>query len=108
MSFAERVERQQDAVFRTLGEDASWSGIAEPVRVIRREADEELRLERGAIVATGRVLRVRRAEVPEPAEGDEAQILDAAGAPVAGELFRVTGEPMLDRKGAWVCQIEPA
>lgn len=105
MSFAESVARQQDAVFRTLGEDADWEGVG-TVRVRRREADEELRFDRGAIVETGRTIRVRKSEVPSPTQGQVVQILDAAGDPVADATFVVTGEPMLDRKGVWTCPVQ--
>lgn len=107
MSFAGAQERLQQAVFDRLGEDATWSGIADPVRVIRREADEDLRLGEGSVMVTGRSIRVRKAQVAAPAEGDTAQILDAAGAAAAGALYSVAGEPKLDRKGVWHCPVEP-
>lgn len=103
MSFAESVARQQNAVFRALGEDAAWTGVADPVRVILREADEELRLGEGSVMVTGRVLRVRKSEVAAPAQGQSVQVLDAAGAPVSGALFTIGGAPRLDRKGVWHC-----
>lgn len=103
--FAERVARAEEAVFRTFGEDATWAGLADPVRVIRREADEPLRLDYGETIVSGRMLRVRKSEVEAPAEGDEVQVLDADGAPVADAKFAVSGEPRLDRKGVWHCQI---
>lgn len=111
MSFAESVARQQEAVFRTLGEDATWQGVAGKVRVIRREADEEMRFGGsgfggGEIVATGRTIRVRKSQVAAPADDQTVQILDAAGAPVAGALYRVAGTPEIDRKGVWHCRVK--
>jgi len=108
MPFAERVARQQEAVFRTFGEDAEWEGVSGTVRVRRREADEEMRFERGEIVAMGRQIRVRQSDVAEPAEGQTVQILDDDGNPLAGELYEVAGEPQLDRKAVWRCPIRPA
>ena len=102
--FAERVARQQEAVFRTFGEDAEWQGVG-VVRVRRREADEELRLDRGSLIETGRVIRVRRSEVAAPVAGQTVQLLDENGAPVAGELFVIAGEPKLDRKRVWHCSV---
>jgi len=105
MSFLEAQARLQAAVFERLGEDAIWSGIADPVRVRRREDDEELRLDRGSIVATGRLIKVRQIEVATPTAGDTVQVLDEDGSPISGALYTVTGEPMLDRKGVWTCQV---
>ena len=105
MSFAEAQARLQQAVFDRLGEDATWTGVDAPVRVIRREYDEEGRFDVAVQVPTVRRLRVRKSEVPVPADGDEAQILDALGEPVDGAFYRVAGEPQLDRKGVWTCPV---
>lgn len=108
MSFPEAQGRLQQAVFDRLGEDAAWSGIAGTVRVRWREADEELHLDRGAIVETGRRIKVRRSDVSSPTKGQQVQILDQDGAPIAGQLFVVVGKPTLDRKGVWTCKVDPA
>lgn len=100
MSFAESVARQQDAIFHALGEDAEWQGIAGTVRVRRSERDEDLRFDDGAAVVTTRFIKVRRSEVPSPEEGQK--VVCAAGA------FRLTGEPRLDRKSVWTCEVSPA
>lgn len=105
MNFAERVARQQESVFRTFGEDATWEGVTDPVRVIRKEADEEMRLDRGELVITGRLIRVRQSEVAEPAQGQLVQILDDDGNPVSSAAYSVSGEPQLDRKGVWHCPV---
>lgn len=105
MSFLEAQARLQAAVFLRLGNDATWTGAADPVRVRWREADEDLRLDRGTLVVTGRLIKVRRSEIANPAAGDEVQILDDDGNPISGAAFVVTGEPMLDRKGVWTCQV---
>lgn len=102
------LQRQQDAIFRVHGEDAAWDGVAATVRVIRREADESIRSDYSELVATGRTIRVRKSEVAAPAEGQQLQVLDAAGDPVADGLFEVTGEPQLDRRGVWHCPVAEA
>ncbi|HVM38296.1 MAG TPA: hypothetical protein VM265_07915 [Sphingomicrobium sp.] len=107
MSFAETLARQQQAVFDRLGEDATWTGVEDVVRVRRREADEELRFDRGAAVMGGHLIMVRRSEVADPVEGNQVQILDASGEPVPGALYALAGEPMLDRKGVWRCAVRP-
>ncbi len=105
MGFRDAIGRMESAVFDRLGEDATWTGVVEPVRVRRREADEELQQTYGEIVATGRSIRVRKSEVDAPAEGDEVQILDDDGNPVAGAAYTVTGEPELDRTDVWTCKV---
>jgi hypothetical protein len=99
------LERQQDAIFRVHGEDAAWDG-GDTVRVIRREADENIQLTYGEAIDTGRTIRVRKSEVAAPAEGDQVQVLDADGNPVSGALFVVNGEPKLDRRGVWHCPVK--
>lgn len=99
--------RLQAAVFARLGEAATWTGVAGNVRVLRREADEELHLDRGTIIEDGGRIRVRQSEVAAPAVGNEVQILDVDGNPVAGALYTVSGEPQLDRKGVWTCTVGP-
>lgn len=106
MSFSQAIERQQAAIFDRLGEDADWEDVG-TVRVRRREADEELQFERGRVIETGRRIKVRRSEVPEPARGQTVQILDDNGDPVSDGTFVITGEPELDRRGVWTCLVEP-
>jgi hypothetical protein len=108
MSFTGAADRLQQAVFSRLGEDAQWEGVEGTVRVRRREHDEDSRYGEGSEILTVRAIRVRRSEVPEPAEGNQIQILDAAGAPLEGGAYRVSGEPECDRKGVWRCPVEPA
>lgn len=98
--------RQQDAIFRVHGEDAAWTGIADPVRVVRREADESIRSDFSELIAAGATIKVRKSEVPAPAEGDQVQILDADGNAVTDALFEVNGEPKADRRGNWHCPVK--
>lgn len=107
MTFPRAVARLEQAVFDRLGESAEWQDVG-TVRVRRKEADEDLRLDNGQLVATGRIIKVRKSEVPTPAEGQTVQLLDEDGAAVAGELYVVSGEPTLDTKGVWTCQVQLA
>ena len=102
------LARQQDAIFRVLGEDAQWDNVAGSVRVMRREADETIRSDFSELIGTGRTIKVRKSDVPAPAEGQQVQILDANGDPAADALFEVAGEPQLDRRGVWHCPVRPA
>lgn len=101
------LERQQDAIFRVHGVDATWGGVSGTVRVIPREADEEMRLDRGTLIELGGSIRVRKSEVPTPSIGDDVQLLDADGNPVGDGVFTVTGEPQLDRRAVWHCPVGP-
>lgn len=100
MSFAESVDRQQDAVFRALGEDATWSGVADSVRIRRAERDQLDAFAESQSVVRTRFVRVRRSEVAGPAAGDIV-------APVAegAALLKVIGTPRLDRKRVWTCEV---
>ena len=106
MSFTEAAARLQEAVFRRLGEDAQWEGVDDPVRVIRREYDEQGRFDESVAIVTVRRIRVRRSEVRVPADGQAVQLLDAAGADIAGGAYVVDGEPEIDRKGVWSCPVK--
>lgn len=102
MSFAGSVERQQAAIFRTLGEDATWSGVADPVRIRSAERDDLDAWGDSRAVVRTRFIRVRKSEVPAPVEGDVVTRTEQGG-----ELLKVIGEPTLDRKGVWTCQVKP-
>lgn len=99
------LARQQDAIFGVLGESAQWEGVADPVRVRFSEADEGVRADFSDLVGTGRTIKVRKSEVEAPAEGQVVQILDDEGAPADGRLYRIDGEPMLNRRGVWTCPV---
>lgn len=103
MGFAGAVALQQNAVFRALGEDANWDGVTGPVRVRRLAADQDVRLGMATIVQTGVIIRVRKLEVPAPADGQQVQILGDDGSPLADGLYFINGEPELDRKSVWHC-----
>jgi len=101
MSFQDAIARMESAVFDRLGEDATWSGVDGTVRVRRREADEDLRYDTGAIVETGRTIRVRKIDVPAPAEDDTVEILDDDGNVI--ESIVISGVPEIDRTDVWTC-----
>lgn len=108
MSQSARNSRILDAAFLAFGEDAAWEGVPERVRVRRREEDEPAPLTYASAIVTGRRIRVRKSEVPEPVVGQTIQIVDEAGEPVTNGAFVVSGDPSLDRKGVWTCPVEPA
>jgi hypothetical protein len=62
----------------------------------------------GELIARGRTIKVRKSEVPTPAEGQAVQLLDENGDPVSGASFVVSGEPKLDRRGVWTCPVAVA
>lgn len=100
MSFPELRALLVDGVFAELGEDARWSGVADPVRVRRKSADEDETIGRLGIIAATEVLRVRKSQVAAPAKGDVIDILDTAGVET-GERLRVSGEPRIRRNLVW-------
>lgn len=100
MSFAAAVNRQQDAVFRALGEAATWSGVAGPVRIRIAERDDLDGWGDGQRVVRTRFVRVRRGEVPAPAIGD---IVTRAG---GGGLLEVLAKPRLTRTRVWTCEVK--
>ncbi len=99
MSFPDVVARQQAAVFRTLGQDATWPGIADPVRVIPRERDDPVGFGESFDIRRVRFLRVRKVEVAAPAADDVVTLA------LDGRLLKVIAQPRLDRKGVWVCEV---
>lgn len=99
MSFPAARHRMVDAIFARLGEDAGWSGLANPVRVILREQNDDVQMGDTRIVGMARFIRVRRGDVAAPAEGDVVEPAESGG------LYRVIGEPMIDRRGVWTCEV---
>jgi hypothetical protein len=99
------LERQQAAIFERPGGICAWEGVADPVRVIRREADESIRGDYSELIA-GRTIRVRKSEVAAPAKASRCKswTLTATRSPT---LFEVDGEPQLDRRGVWHCPVKP-
>lgn len=98
MSFAEARTRQQAAVFDRLGEDAGWTGVADPVRIRLRRYDGEAGLGDGDLIVRRVFIRVRASDVPRPASGDEVTPSETGG------TFVVRGDPMLDQKNVWECE----
>lgn len=99
MGFADARARLVDALFAHLGEDATWEGVADPVRVITRDEDQQFG---GEIEIIGQTLvfRVRRSEVAEPQEGQlVTTTADSA-------QYRVLAEAKKDRRGVWHVPME--
>ncbi|MDP3405051.1 MAG: hypothetical protein Q8S03_10205 [Brevundimonas sp.] len=98
MSFAGAVDRQQAAIFRSLGEDGVWAGVTPPVRIIAKVRDDTEPFGSSRDVVTARFVRVRKSEVPSPADGDLVTRED-------GTLLKVIAQPLLDAKRVWTCQV---
>jgi hypothetical protein len=107
MSFPRALERQQQAVFDRLGEDADWDGIG-TVRVRRREADETIRGDFSDLVGTGRTHQGAQVRSRAPGGRRPGANPGRSRRPVADALFEVDGEPMLDRRGVWTCPVKIA
>ena len=99
MSFISARRRLVDAIFRKLGEDAAWAGVQLPVRVILREQNDDVQMGDSRIIGMARFVRVRRSEVLSPSEGDIVEPAES------GSKYRVIGEPMLDRRAVWLCEV---
>lgn len=102
LSFPSMRARGEDAVFRVLGEDAAWSGIDPTVRIRYRQKDEDSRLAHGQVVQRAAFVRVRKIEVTAPAIGDQVTRMES------GEILVVIGEPLIDEKDVWECEVAPA
>ena len=98
-AFDDAVARQQAAIFDRLGADATWDGSAEPVRVIQRDYDDDVRIGRAAIIAGRVIIKVRKSEIATP-EADHVVI-------IGSDSFKIIGDPMLDRKKVWNCDAAP-
>ena len=99
MSFISARGRLVDAIFRKLGEDAAWAGAQLPVRVILREQNDDVQMGDSRIIGIARFIRVRRTEILSPSEGDIVEPSESGG------KYRVIGEPMLDRRAVWLCEV---
>lgn len=97
MGWSERQDRLQNAVYASLGLDATWTGADEPVRVILRDQDSVM----GMAVVDVVTVRVRQREVANPAQGDQVEITQD------GRRFEIVGSPLLDRKRNWQCEAAP-
>lgn len=99
MSFAASRDRLQTAIFDRLGEDASWTGQAEPVRVRFVEADTEMGFGEARLIASAMAIRVRRSQVDAPQVGDEVGLI------ASGRTLRLSQEAQVDRNGVWECPV---
>jgi hypothetical protein len=69
------------------------------VRVILREQNDDVQMGDSRIIGMARFVRVRRSEVLRPSEGEIIEPSESGG------KYRVIGEPMLDRRAVWLCEV---
>lgn len=83
-----------DAVYIT------GAGATSSVRVMRREADPDIRALGSRVSARTNVFEVRVSDVPEPVAGDQLRLGSA--------FFDVQGTPLLDTEGLiWTLDTRP-
>lgn len=99
MSFIAARMRMVDAIFRRLGEDAAWTGSTPLVRVILREQNDDVQLGDSRIVGIARFIRVRKSDIAMPVIGQDIEPAETGG------TYRIIGEPMMDRRGVWTCEV---
>lgn len=105
-ALSNRRGRIKAATYRAFGEGATWqlaAGGAPIACRVREEAGETVANfgDSPAILPT-LILRVRRSEVPNPAEGDTVTIPADEGDPA---IIKVTAEPRLEPLGLeWLCE----
>ena len=100
------IELAIEALFAdpNLGRDAVWraggAGDGSAVRVIRKRPDQVVGFGDSRAVMPTVLIDVRRAEVPNPASGDTAEI--------EGETFVVIASPTIDTEHlVWTCEVSP-
>lgn len=101
MDFPEHRRRLTDRAFATFGEDASWSGIAAPVRVRTASIDAEQRFGNALVARPSTVVLVRSWEVAAPVKGDRVTL-------ASGVAYQVGDRPLRDERGVWRCPVVAA
>lgn len=101
-----------DATFEdpNHGEDAIWrAGGTEPglpVRILRLSPEAITRLGENRFDLNAMLISVRLSEVPEPAKGDQVDILDEMG--LIAETLMVTNLARIDvRRLVRTCEVSP-
>ena len=107
MPFPEALRRMDDTVFRVFGEEASYESRfgqrIEPVRIIRKQPDEDVRFADSRVIVPTCKVRVLRRELAEPGT-DDIFILIEDGAELR---LIVTDEPQLNaRRTIWTMGAE--
>ncbi|WP_242095424.1 hypothetical protein [Sphingomonas sp. CROZ-RG-20F-R02-07] len=102
MGFPDLRARLIDTTFVRFGEPATWNGIAAPVTIRFGTAGEDQKFSDSSFISQATTIRVRASEVSAPAEGDEVIVQSG---PNAG-TYRVIGEPTLDTKRVWPCDVK--
>ena len=111
MSFAAAAGRLENSLFASGGSDARWypggSGAGLTCQVLEGQQDEAEGFGAERAVLSNGMLRVRRSEIAEPADGDKVEILDDQTGQVA-ETRKIIGTPMLARyRYVWICEAPP-
>lgn len=101
-----------DATFEdpNHGEDAVWrsggTGPGLPVRILRLSPEAIVGLGDNRFDLNAMLISVRLSEVPEPARGDQVDILDEMGA--VAETVQVTSLARIDvRRMVRTCEVAP-
>ena len=96
--FAEARAGLHEAVFDRLGEAATWNG--DPVRIRIETPDLSAGWSEAPVIQPGVIIKVRRAEVPNPQLG--AEVIWGT------RTFVLSGsEPMRDASGEiWTCEAQ--
>lgn len=97
MSVTGLEDRALASIYSRLGHVAQWEGVADPVRVILRDRDEQF----GETVSDNITIRVRKSEVVQPESGDDVTLEDE-------RAYQIIGTPLLNRKREWECEAAPA
>lgn len=100
MGFAGYRGRMNEAIFRVLGEPASWTDVDGPVLVIERQQDADVQLGQSTLLQRVQFLRVRRSDVADP------KIDDLCAIAAIDSTFRVIADPVLQRHRVWLCEVE--
>lgn len=96
-----------EAIYAQFGDSAVWAGVADPVSVIREEAEVESAFGQSRARVSTVLLNVRFAEVAAPAAGDLVTVTPADGGDAIAYQLLANADPRLDPLGLeWTCEAE--
>jgi hypothetical protein len=99
-AFSDLLPTMRAETYALYGDAATWSGISDPVTVIRTSPDKLVDFGQSFAIATAVVLKVRVAEVAEPKDGDTVMIGTAQ--------YELAGSPLRNKQAdEWICPVEP-
>lgn len=102
MDHSEQIAVTLQASFQAFGTDATWPGIAQPVRVIfppETNGEDILQAGRGRVITPKGVLHVRVSDVASPQKDEEIALF-------GGETFKILARPEMIKGGhVWQCQV---